>query len=65
MEDLKANALRLILFIMRSCGAVRVVVRPKIITLIDPEYHDYGYQITDLLSKIDYRINKESVQVNE
>jgi len=38
------------------------VVVNEIITLIDPEYHDYGYQITtDLLKQIDYRINKKKV----
>jgi len=38
------------------------VVVDEILKLIEPEYHDYGYQLsTDLLRQMDYRINKKKV----
>ena len=34
----------------------------EITRLIDPEYHDYGYQVsTDLLKQLDYKINHKKV----
>jgi transposase InsO family protein len=38
------------------------VVVNEIMKLIDPEYHDYGYQMsTDLLKQMEYRINHKKV----
>jgi putative transposase len=38
------------------------VVVDEILKLIEPEYHDYGYQLsTDLLRQMDYKINKKKV----
>jgi putative transposase len=38
------------------------VVVDEILKLIDPEYHDYGYQIsTELLRQMDYKINQKKV----
>lgn len=38
------------------------VVVEEITKLIDPEYHDYGYQLsTDLLKRLEYRINHKKV----
>jgi len=38
------------------------VVVDQILKLIEPEYHDYGYQLsTDLLRQMDYKINKKKV----